>query len=87
MENNIRVILADDKEMYRTALKEALECFSVSIIGEAGNGKELLTLLAKTQPDVVLLDLEMPVMNGNIAFDRISKNFPDVKVIILSFYL
>ncbi len=86
MENNIKLILADDKAMYRTALKEALECFSVSIIGEAGNGKELLTLLSKTQPDVVLLDLEMPVMNGNITFDAINKNFPDVKVIILSFY-
>ena len=73
MENNITVILTDDKEKYRTALKETLECFSVSVIGEAGNGKEPLSLLTKTQPDVVLLDLEMPVMNGNIAFERISK--------------
>lgn len=67
-------------------IAEMLEPSCVSIIGEAADGKQLLRLLETIHPDVVLLDLEMPVMDGNKALDIISKKYPEIKVIILSFY-
>jgi len=87
MEKVIKVILADDKDQYRQSIREILKLFPVSVIGEAKNGTELLTLLKKDQqPDIILLDLEMPVMNGNRAFELICKAHPNIKIIILSFY-
>lgn len=82
----ITVIIADDKARYRNLISDMLEPSRVTVIAEAEDGKQLLNLLRKKQPDIVLLDLEMPVMDGNKTFDIISKNFPDVKVVILSFY-
>ncbi|MES2394858.1 MAG: response regulator transcription factor [Bacteroidota bacterium] len=82
----ITVIIADDKARYRDLISDMLEPSRVSVIAEAENGKQLLNLLCKKQPDIVLLDLEMPVMDGNKTFDVVSKDFPDVKVVILSFY-
>lgn len=82
----IKVIIADDKAGYRNLISGMLEPSQVTIIAEAENGKQLLQLLSRKQPDIILLDLEMPVMDGNKTFDVISQDFPDVKVIILSFY-
>lgn len=82
----ITVIIADDKARYRNLISDMLEPSLISIIAEAEDGKQLLNLLRKKQPDIVLLDLEMPVMDGNKTFDIVRKEFPDVKVVILSFY-
>jgi DNA-binding NarL/FixJ family response regulator len=60
---------------------------SLKVIGEAANGRELLDLLKLKEPDVVLLDIEMPVMNGLQALEVMSKRFPKVKVIMLSMHL
>jgi len=81
-----KVIIADDKAGYRKLIADMLEPFRVSIIGQVADGKQLLKLLHTNDPDIVLLDLDMPIMDGNEAFEAISKNFPDVKVIIVSFY-
>jgi DNA-binding NarL/FixJ family response regulator len=86
MEDLINVMIADDKDVFRHVIKEVLEPFPVSLMGEATNGKELLELLEKKQPDIVLLDLEMPVLDGNKTFDLIRKKFPAVKIIVLSLY-
>jgi two-component system response regulator DegU len=86
MEEVIRVILTEDKEQYRKVLRELLSTFSMKVIAEAENGWKLIQLLEKMRPDVVLLDLEMPVMDGNAAFDFISKKYPLIKVIILSLH-
>lgn len=83
----IEVIIADDKPAYRKAITGILDLSAVRIIGEAGNGRELLSLLKKREPHIVLLDLEMPVMDGNKAFELIHQHHPDVKVIILSSYI
>lgn len=83
----LNIIVTDDKIKYRKLLCELLEPFPVSVIGEAGNGQELLALLQKKLPDIVLLDLEMPVMDGNKVFDTIREMYPNLKVIILSFYM
>jgi DNA-binding NarL/FixJ family response regulator len=86
MESNINIIIADDKEKYRRVICEILKDLPVTVIGEAANGKQLIELLRKKRPDIVLLDLEMPVMDGNKAFHYISKAWPEIKVMILSSY-
>ncbi len=85
----IRLIIADDHEVYRDGLKSLLEkskdrCFE--IIGEACNGKELISLCETLQPDVVLTDIMMPVMDGIEATAHITKHFPIVRVIALSMF-
>ena len=60
--------------------------FNINCIGEARNGKELLALLNNHAPDVVLLDLNMPVMDGNEAMQSIQKLYPTPKVIVLSMH-
>ena len=80
------MIVTDDKPGYRNLISGMLNLSQVTVIAEAEDGKQLLKLLNRLQPDIVLLDLEMPVMDGNKAFDLVHTNFPDIKVIILSFY-
>ncbi|HLP13391.1 MAG TPA: response regulator transcription factor [Flavobacteriales bacterium] len=83
----IKIVLAEDHELMRRALISLLEeDNSIQVVGEAGNGKELLVLLKTVKPDIVLLDIEMPVMNGREALLLIKKKHPEVNVIILSMY-
>jgi len=56
------------------------------LIGEAANGKELLELLGKVTPDIALLDLQMPVMDGVETTEQIQQHFPNLKVIIVSMH-
>ena len=86
MENPIQIIFAEDKEKFRKAILKELESFNMCCMGEAANGKELLQMLSFKNPDVVLLDLEMPVMDGNEAMVHISKEYPNTKVIVLSLH-
>lgn len=85
--NKINILLVDDHEIFRSGLKFVLghhEDFNV--IGEARNGKEFLTLLKKKLPDIVLLDIEMPEMNGIEASTAALKIYPNLKIIVLSSY-
>ncbi|MBL7930399.1 MAG: response regulator transcription factor, partial [Bacteroidia bacterium] len=69
----------------KTILRE-LSSHGISCNGEANNGQELLKLLQKREADVVLLDLEMPVMDGNEALKIISEIYPNVKVVVFTGY-
>ena len=61
----ISIVIVDDHSMIREGLKQLLELDGdIQVIGEAGNGEECLKLLEKIKPDVILLDINMPVMNG-----------------------
>ncbi|MBC5772728.1 response regulator transcription factor [Pontibacter sp. KCTC 32443] len=81
----IRVIIAEDHVILRQGLKMLLdEDKEIEVVGEAGNGTELLEMLSKTPVDVVLMDINMPEMNGFEATERVVKEFPDTKVIALS---
>jgi len=83
----IKIILAEDQELLRRSFIALLkEDHSFDIIGEAANGKELLELLKQVTPDIVILDIEMPVMNGIEALDIMVKRFPEIKVVILSMH-
>ena len=83
----IRVMLADDHTLVRAGIRALLEKLSgVEVVGEAGDGREVLKLVKLHQPDVVLMDISMPGLNGLEAAVRMAKEFPDVRVIILSMH-
>ena len=85
MSDLIRIILVDDHAVVRQGLRLFLEPDdNLEIVGEAANGKEALELVAQQHPDVILMDLLMPVMDGATAIREIKKNNPEVEVIALT---
>lgn len=81
----IRIMLVDDQALFREALCTLLavqEDFSV--IAQANNGEEAIRLAVLHKPDIVLMDLKMPVMDGVVATQRIRNTLPDIKVIVLT---
>ncbi|MGD0209116.1 MAG: response regulator transcription factor [Verrucomicrobiota bacterium] len=83
----IRVILADDHTLVRAGIRALLEKLpGVEVMGEASDGREVLNLVRLHRPDVVLMDIAMPGLNGLEAAARMAKEFPDVRVIILSMH-
>jgi DNA-binding NarL/FixJ family response regulator len=86
-QRKINIIITDDHKLFRKGIISLLDDFEfIGEIKEASNGAELLELLAKmkTLPDVILLDLRMPVMDGVEAHNKIRKLYPQIKVIILT---
>ena len=83
----IRVLLADDHTLVRAGIRALLEKLpGVVVAGEASDGREVLDLIKARQPDVVLMDVSMPGLNGLQALARITRDFPQVRVIILSMH-
>lgn len=83
--DTINVILVDDHQIIRDGIKAFLKDDSdINIVGEADNGKQLLQLLEENQPDLVLMDINMPEMDGYEATKLLQKNYPDIKILILS---
>lgn len=81
----IKVLITDDHVLYRAGVKTALSAKKdVKVIAEADNGMHLLNMLKMIQPDVILLDIQMPVMDGIAALPEIKKNWPHIKVIMLT---
>lgn len=81
----IRLALADDQVLFRKGMALLLrDMADVRVVLECANGEELLAALKKEAVDIVLLDLEMPVLDGTGTMKRIRREFPQVKVIILS---
>ncbi|MGH4122552.1 MAG: response regulator [Clostridium sp.] len=84
--SKIKIIIADDIEETRNVIKKILDFENefFEIVGEAGNGEEVLELLTKVKPDIVLMDINMPILNGLEATEKITNLFPSVTVIIMS---
>lgn len=81
----IRVMLVDDHAMIRQGLRTMLEAYNdIHVIGEATNGEEAITLARRLQPDVVLMDINMPKLNGIEATAMIKRAFPDMVIVGLS---
>ena len=81
----IRVILADDHALVRQGIRALLEkLIDIEVIGEALDGREALELSKTTQPDIVLMDITMPGLNGLEAVTRMKKECPTTRVIMLS---
>jgi DNA-binding NarL/FixJ family response regulator len=83
----ISILLVDDHTLVREGIRALVEKLSnVKVINEAKDGREALRLVRQNRPDVVLMDIAMPGLNGLEATARLSKDYPDIKVIILSMY-
>lgn len=83
----MRVVIADDHHIVRKGLVFFLQTQpDVDIVGEASNGQEALEVVRKTQPDIVLMDLSMPVMNGIEATKQMTLEMPDTRIVILTSY-
>jgi two-component system, NarL family, response regulator NreC len=79
-----RVLLADDHALIRQGLKALLEKQGCQVVSEASNGQETLRSVEKTQPDVAIVDISMPVLNGVDAARELKKSSPKTKVILLT---
>jgi DNA-binding NarL/FixJ family response regulator len=83
----MRVILAEDHALVRAGIRALLDGLpNVSVVAEAGDGREAMQLAREHSPDVVLMDISMPLMNGLEAAERMRKEFPEIKVIIVSMH-
>lgn len=83
----IRVVVCDDHALFREGVKTILNSQpGIEVVGEAADGKEGVDIAARIYPDVVLMDVSMPVLKGFDATRRIKKLRPDVKVLILTVY-
>ncbi|MDX2301452.1 MAG: response regulator transcription factor [Microscillaceae bacterium] len=86
-ENTINIIVADDHQMFLDGLRSLLKDISyINIIGFATHGQQVLDLLRYHSVDVVVLDVEMPVMDGVETSIRIKEHYPDVKILALTMY-
>jgi DNA-binding NarL/FixJ family response regulator len=81
----MRVLIADDHRLMIEGVRAALEgAEDIEIVGTAFNGAEVMPLVHRLQPDLVLLDLAMPLMDGLTCLQRLQEHYPEVKVVILS---
>ena len=87
MSDRIRILLADDQQLVREGLRVLLDLIpDMEVVGEAANGNEALKMVNELSPDVVLMDIAMPIMGGLEATRRINKEFPKTKVLVLTQY-
>lgn len=85
--NPVRVLLADDHTLVRAGLIKLLESMpDISVVGEAGDGLALLKLAEQLQPQLVLMDIAMPGLNGIEATARLARSCPNIRVLILSMH-
>ena len=83
----IRVALVEDHQLVRAGIRSLLEAASgIEVVGEAGDGREALEMLESVRPDVVILDVTMPGLNGLETATRVRKAQPDIRILMLSMY-
>lgn len=87
MSELIRVLITDDHEIVREGMRLILETTEdMEVVGEASDGAEALRLVAEQQPDVVLMDLRMPGMDGLTAIEHLQRDYPKIAIVILTTY-
>ena len=87
MKQSYKVYIADDHTLFRKAMVNLLRTFKqISEVKDAENGKELLSLMKYEAPDVAIVDLQMPIMDGAETCDVIIEKYPDVKIIVLTMH-
>lgn len=84
--SKIRIVIADDHEIVRQGLKTLLETDGCEVVGEYSSGREAVEGVNATRPEVAVLDISMPELNGVDATQQILRQHPDVKVIILTMH-
>lgn len=85
MGNTIRIFIADDHTIVRSGIQTLLETIDdLTVIGEASDGEEAVTAVLHLRPDVTLMDLEMPVVDGIAAIERIMAQWPEARILVLT---
>ncbi len=83
--SHLKILLVDDQVLMRTALETILNLEEdMQVVATAGNGLEAFEVAKRVQPDLILMDIQMPVMNGVESIKRIKEQMPDAKVLILT---
>ncbi|MFN3217392.1 MAG: response regulator [Acidimicrobiales bacterium] len=82
----ITIVLADDHQILRESVRKSFESAGESVVGEASNGEDAIRLAEQLQPDVVLMDISMPVLDGVTATRRITETVPGTKVVVLTMH-
>jgi two-component system response regulator DesR len=86
-DHKIKVVIADDQVSTRRALSAVLVFEPrIEIIGEACNGSEAVRLVGEIQPDLVLMDVQMPVMDGLVATQKIKTLYPNIKIVVYTMF-
>ena len=87
MDKKIRILIADDNPVLREGLKSVLSPIPIfDIVGEASDGIELLNLVDRLLPDLVLMDISMPRMGGIVATREIKQKWPETKILVFSIH-
>ena len=82
---SIRVLLADDQALFREGLDTLLSVHKdIEVVGQASNGQEAVDMAMQLRPDVILMDMQMPILNGVGATRRLKKSLPECRVIVLT---
>jgi len=82
----VRLLLADDHTMLREALRRAMEGAGIRVIGEAPDGAEAVRLAAELRPDLILMDVSMPILDGVEATRQIHRNHPELPIVMLTMH-
>jgi DNA-binding NarL/FixJ family response regulator len=83
-DGKLRVVVADDHDLFRRGLRELLEENGLDVVGEASNGRLAIELGERLRPDVVIMDLHMPVVSGIEATRRLAQSATDVRIVVLT---
>ena len=85
--SKIKIAIADDYKIYRDGLKVGLSADeNLAVIAEADNGEELMKVLETNSPDIIIMDLKMPIMDGMEATKAVRKKYPAIKVLVVTMY-
>ena len=86
MQNGIKILIAEDNSLLRGVLRDALEEAGMTVVGEAGDGMEAVSVAERTRPDVVVMDMRMPNVDGIEATEQIAAADWAMPVVVLSAY-
>lgn len=81
---SLRILVVDDHALFRDGMISLLKAAGMQVLGEASNGQEAVIEARRLMPDLILMDIDMPVMNGIEATRKITDAFPEIKVVMLT---